>query len=81
MVMMRWLAIPFMVLALAACESNKERKQDAMNYCKGFSFRPGTNGMDSCMQKYANEREQQFEDDSEAQMDSDDMALMGAPCC
>lgn len=79
--MMRWLAIPFLALALTACESDKERRQDAMNYCKGYGFRPGTNGMDYCMQKYANTREQQFEDDSEAQMDSDDMALMGAPCC
>ena len=78
---MRWLVIPFLVLALAACESNKERRQDAANYCKGCGFRPGTNGMDDCMQKYANEREQQFEDDSDAQMASDDMMLMGPPCC
>jgi hypothetical protein len=79
--MARWLAVPFLVLALAACESNKEREQDAVNYCKGFGFKPGTNGMDYCTQKYANEREQQFEEDSDAEMVEDDMMLMGPPCC
>lgn len=78
---MRWLTIPFLVLALAACESDKERQQDAMNYCKGYGFRPGSNGMDDCMQKYANERQQQFDQDEETGEAIEDMDLMGPMCC
>lgn len=79
--MARWLAVPFLVLALVACESDKQRQADYEAYCKGYGFKPGTNGMDRCVQKVANAREQQFEEDSEAEMAEDDMMLMGPPCC